>query len=115
MKLELQNREFLFYQQCQLGEVASMPRFSSRTHRRVYYMVLRATEHSPIDVHDAENCVYDLFCKARANGETTLAVPLVERWRDPIPWDTWYRLFHDNFLYSGIQVLVPDHYYPTVT
>ena len=50
-----------------------------------------------------------------ATGETSLAIPLVDKWRDPIPWETWYRLLHDNFLYSGIQVLVPDYYYLTVT
>ncbi len=115
LNLELQNREFLFSQQCQLGEVASMPRFSSRTHRRIYYLVLRATEASTIMINDAENCVYDLLCRAKANGETSLAFPLIDKWRDPIPWETWYRLLHDNFLYSGIQVLIPDHYYLTVT
>ncbi len=115
LNLELQNRGFLFSQQCSVGEVASMPRFGSRTHRRIYYLVLRVTEQSAILLNDAENCVYDLLCRAKANGEASLAVPLVDKWRDPLPWDTWYRLLHDNFLYSGIQLLVPDHYYLTVT
>ena len=84
MNLELQNHEFLFSQRCQVGEVASMPRFSSRTHRRVYYLVLRTSEQATITVNDAENCVYDLFCRTKTNGETCLAVSLVDKWRDPI-------------------------------
>ena len=115
MILELRNREFLFSQRCQVGEVASMPGFSSRTHRRVYCLVVRTSEQSTITMNDAENCIYDLFCRAKTNYETYHTVPLVDRWREPIPWDTWYRLLHDNFLHSGIQILVPSRYYLTVT
>ncbi len=110
---ELDNRELLFAQRCQVGEVACMPGLTSTSRRRIYYLVLRPTERHPLKEKAVQDCVYSLLCMARGQKEKCLAFPIVDKWRDPVPWPTWYRLLHDSFRYQHIGIKVLEYYYLT--
>ncbi len=108
---ELNNREFLFSQRMRVGEVASMPRFSSRSHRGIYYLVLKARERDVARRKDMENSIWSLLAVARDKGERVLAFPAVDKWRFPFEWKEWYDLIHEVFAYSSIEIRVMEYYY----
>ena len=86
-------------------------RFGNRSHRRTYYMILAYTEKHEVTETAMQQCLHDLSHVARNNEERNLAFPLVEKWRNPIPWARWYDAIHEAFSYSGIQIRVTEYYY----
>ncbi len=87
------------------------PRIGNRSHRRIYYMILSHTEKAEVTEASMNQCLDDLAYEARNNEERVLAFPLVDKWRDPISWATWYDAIHNRFYYSGIQIRVMEYYY----
>ncbi len=106
---EMSNSDFLFSQWKNVGEVVMTPMFGNRTHRRTYYMILAYTERHEVTERAMQQCLHDLAHVARNNEERNLALPLVDKWRNPIP--KWYDAIHDAFSYSGIQIRVMENYY----
>ncbi len=60
-------------------------------------MILAYTERHEVTEKAMQQCLHDLAHVARNIEERNLAFPLVDKWRNPIPWPKWYDAIHDAF------------------
>ncbi len=96
LERETKSREFIFMERKGVGEVAVLPRYASQSRRRIYYMMLKSRETDIPRFEDMRSCVWCLFNAACEYDEPCLAIPVVDKWRDPIPWQMWYDVVHRN-------------------
>ncbi len=77
-------------------------------------MLVRHTERAETTEDLMNQCLDDWAYEARNNEERALAFPLVDKWRDPITWATWYDAIHTRFYYSNIQIRLMQFYYLSI-
>ena len=76
-------------------------------------MMLKAKEADIPRLEDMRSCIWSFFTAACEYDEPCLVIPVVDKWRDPIPWQMWYDELHMTFRYTGIDIRVFSHYYLT--
>ena len=113
LERETNSREFISMERTEVREVAVLPRYTSQSRRRIYYMMLKAKETDIPRLEDMRSCVSNFFNTACDYDEPCLAIPIVHKWRDPIPWQMWYDELHMTFRYTRIDIRVFSNYYLT--